>query len=111
MNNNSAAGPHNLAFGPLVNASGRSNLAAAGGNPALPGAVMFSRMTPERRTIHATNQPLQDVFESTDLDQGSVASRNMAPNQNLAATGANGGGGTTGAVNFLRHLTLRINRK
>ncbi|CAL8080423.1 unnamed protein product [Calicophoron daubneyi] len=82
-------------------------------NLGLPGATAFPRLTPERRTIHSTNQPNLDfdLNAVNNVSGASVASRCI----NMSAVGGNGTSNmaNTGAAGFtfFRSLTSKIGRK
>uniref|UniRef100_A0A5K3FXG8 non-specific serine/threonine protein kinase n=1 Tax=Mesocestoides corti TaxID=53468 RepID=A0A5K3FXG8_MESCO len=98
--------------GPLVNASARTNLAVSGNHPpgSFVGGVHFSRLTPERRTVHTASQQSSLLDADTDYDTtgASIAARNVGLMEvNSSTAGANSSGG---AVNFLKSLTQKIGR-
>lgn len=78
----------------------------------LPGAAAFSRLTPERRTIHSTNPPNIEYEANASNVGASVASRciNMAGINPVTGTGPNQAPGTTGFT-FFRSLTAKIGRR
>ncbi|TPP66074.1 MAP/microtubule affinity-regulating kinase [Fasciola gigantica] len=86
----------------------------AGGAPVttLPGAAAFSRLTPERRTIHSTNPPNIDYEANASNTGVSVASRciNMAGVNSITGTSPNQTPGATGFT-FFRSLTAKIGRR
>ncbi|VDO06194.1 unnamed protein product [Rodentolepis nana] len=108
--------------GPLVSAAGRTNLTVSGANAAISGghggysgaATMapasgsnFSRMTAERRTIHAGvgHQIPSSAMEDFD-PTSSIAARNVGLSE-VGNSGNNSGGG---AMNFFKGLTQKIGR-
>ncbi|TPP61014.1 MAP/microtubule affinity-regulating kinase 3 [Fasciola gigantica] len=86
----------------------------AGGAPVttLPGAAAFSRLTPERRTIHSTKPPNIDYEANASNTGVSVASRciNMAGVNSITWTSPNQTPGATGFT-FFRSLTAKIGRR
>ncbi|KAM7539542.1 hypothetical protein Aperf_G00000022482 [Anoplocephala perfoliata] len=116
----SAMGPNvSLPGGPLVSLAGRTNLTISGASTAIPAgpggfsgaATMtpgsnFSRMTAERRTVHAGMHQLP-VSAMDDYDPvSSIAARNVGLSES-ANSGGNSGGGT---INFFKGLTQKIGR-
>nr|CDS28812.2 serine:threonine protein kinase MARK2 [Hymenolepis microstoma] len=108
--------------GPLVSAAGRTNLTVSGANTPISGghggysgaATMapatgsnFSRMTAERRTIHAGagHQIPSSAMEEFD-PTSSIAARNVGLSE-VGNSGNNSGGG---AMNFFKGLTQKIGR-
>ncbi|KAF6780245.1 hypothetical protein AHF37_00275 [Paragonimus kellicotti] len=78
-------------------------------NPPLQGASGFSRLTPDRRTIHSTNQPHLDYQLHSPNTTASVASRCINMSE-LSTPNANQTGGTAGFT-FFKSLTSKIGRR
>ncbi|KAL7062802.1 hypothetical protein AAHC03_01185 [Spirometra sp. Aus1] len=105
--------PHTLGCGPLVSAAGRTNLAGIGGPQAnVPGAnqtpsattSMFSRLNPERRTIHtATPQriDLDSSFPDSPPSATTVASRNVSLPLSTSSQ-------SSGAAGFFKNIKTKI---
>ncbi|VDN19737.1 unnamed protein product [Dibothriocephalus latus] len=98
-----------LTLGRLVNAAGRTNLAGVGvsqgsapaANPTpTANTSMFSRLNPERRTIHTANPQLLDLdpnFPDSAHDTTTVAARNIS----LPVS-------TSGAAGFFKSFKTKI---
>lgn len=88
--------------------------AATGGNisAALPGAAVFSRLTPERRTIHSTNPPNFEFDPNPSAPTTSVAARclNMT-GVNSSTNNGNSSANQAAGFTFLRSLTSKIGRR
>ncbi|KAA3676444.1 MAP/microtubule affinity-regulating kinase [Paragonimus westermani] len=78
-------------------------------NPPLQSTSGFTRLTPDRRTIHSTNQPHLDYQLHSPNTTASVASRCINMSE-LSTSNANQTGGTAGFT-FFKSLTSKIGRR
>ncbi|KAG5450855.1 MAP/microtubule affinity-regulating kinase 3 [Clonorchis sinensis] len=86
--------------------------APVGANPALPGAAAFPRLTPERRTIHSTNQPNAEFETSPSNLTASVASRCINMTGPVSGSGSpNTSPSGAAGFTFFKSLTSKIARR